>query len=318
MPSPTRWPSTRSYPSRWLAPPAPLTRRSSTTAQTSSSTVTRSRPYTESDPPNPQSVYGQSKLMGEWLAADAPRAYVLRVESLFGGPAARSSIDRIIASLRSGEPARVFVDRVVTPSFVDDVVDATWSLLTREAEPGLYHVVNTGETTWHALGAEAARLLGTAANLRARQGGRRADARRPAAVLRAFHRQARRRRSLDACLAGRPRPLHPPARELTGIRPTVHHAHCARAGRGSLTCDHPCRSEGWTADAARMRVLWSPKRGEEALLHASIAIPSSAAPGALPCPSGSSGSPAPASRWHSRRSRFRSRVRPRAPVSGSA
>ena len=124
-----------------------------------------SRPYTESDPPNPQSVYGQSKLMGEWLAADAPRAFVLRVESLFGGPAARSSIDRIIASLRSGEPARVFVDRIVTPSFVDDVVDATWSLLTREAEPGLYHVVNTGETTWHALGEEAARLLGTAANL---------------------------------------------------------------------------------------------------------------------------------------------------------
>ena len=124
-----------------------------------------SRPYTESDAPNPQSVYGQSKLIGEWLASDAPRAYVLRVESLFGGPAARSSIDRIIASLRSGEPARVFVDRVVTPSFVDDVVDATWSLLTREAETGLYHVVNAGETTWHALGAEAARLLGTAANL---------------------------------------------------------------------------------------------------------------------------------------------------------
>jgi dTDP-4-dehydrorhamnose reductase len=124
-----------------------------------------SRPYTESDAPNPQSVYGQSKLMGEWLVLDAPRAYVLRVESLFGGPAARSSIDRIIMSLRSGEPARVFVDRIVTPSFVDDVVDATWSLLTREAEPGLYHVVNAGETTWHALGAEAARLLGTAANL---------------------------------------------------------------------------------------------------------------------------------------------------------
>jgi len=123
------------------------------------------RPYTESDAANPQSVYGQTKLMGEWLASDAPRAYVLRVESLFGGPAARSSIDRIITSLRSGEPARVFVDRVVTPSFVDDVVDATWSLLTREADPGLYHVVNAGETTWHALGEEAARLLGTAANL---------------------------------------------------------------------------------------------------------------------------------------------------------
>lgn len=124
-----------------------------------------SQPYTEADPPNPQSVYGQSKLMGEWLASDAPRAYILRVESLFGGPAAGSSIDRIITSLRSGKPARVFVDRVVTPSFVDDVVEATWSLLVRKAEPGLYHVVNAGETTWHALGAEAARLLGSTANL---------------------------------------------------------------------------------------------------------------------------------------------------------
>ncbi|HET6318323.1 MAG TPA: dTDP-4-dehydrorhamnose reductase [Chloroflexota bacterium] len=119
-----------------------------------------SRPYTELDRPNPQSVYGQSKLMGEWLAADAPRAFVLRVESLFGGPAARSSIDRIIASLRSGEAARVFVDRVVTPSYVDDVIEATWALVLGNAAPGLYHVVNAGETTWHALGEEAARLLG--------------------------------------------------------------------------------------------------------------------------------------------------------------
>ena len=45
----------------------------------------RATPYTETDAPKPQSVYGMSKLLGEWLAAAAPRAYVLRVESLFGG-----------------------------------------------------------------------------------------------------------------------------------------------------------------------------------------------------------------------------------------
>jgi dTDP-4-dehydrorhamnose reductase len=43
------------------------------------------RPYVEEDVPNPQSVYAQSKLLGEWFALDAPRAFVLRVESLFGG-----------------------------------------------------------------------------------------------------------------------------------------------------------------------------------------------------------------------------------------
>ncbi|HEY8535675.1 MAG TPA: dTDP-4-dehydrorhamnose reductase [Vicinamibacterales bacterium] len=118
------------------------------------------RPYTEADPANPRSVYGQSKLVGEWLALTAPGALVLRVESLFGGPAARSSIDRIAAALRAGESPRVFVDRVVTPSFVDDVVEATLQLLTRDAAPGVYHCVNSGVTTWHGLGEVIARTLG--------------------------------------------------------------------------------------------------------------------------------------------------------------
>ena len=124
-------------------------------------------PYTEADSPNPQSVYAQSKLIGEWLAASAPRAIILRVESLFGGAAARSSIDRIVASLRAGETARVFVDRIVTPSYVDDVVEATWALVTGHAAPGVYHVVNSGQTTWHGIGEAVARLLGVPARLQA-------------------------------------------------------------------------------------------------------------------------------------------------------
>ena len=57
---------------------------------------TASTPYTETERPEPRSVYAQSKLIGEWLAADAPQHYVLRVESLFGGPHRRSSVDRIV------------------------------------------------------------------------------------------------------------------------------------------------------------------------------------------------------------------------------
>ena len=44
-----------------------------------------STPYLETDEPNPQSVYAASKLLGEWFAAQTPRHYVIRVESLFGG-----------------------------------------------------------------------------------------------------------------------------------------------------------------------------------------------------------------------------------------
>jgi dTDP-4-dehydrorhamnose reductase len=105
-------------------------------------------------------VYASSKLLGEWLARDAAEHYVLRVESLFGGTQARSSVDRILRALRAGEEVRAFSDRTVSPSYVPDVVEATAALLDRRSPHGLYHCVNTGWTTWSTLSRELARLAG--------------------------------------------------------------------------------------------------------------------------------------------------------------
>jgi dTDP-4-dehydrorhamnose reductase len=116
--------------------------------------------YTENDEPAPQSVYAASKLLGEWFAADVPKHYVLRVESLFGGTQRRSSVDRIVDAISKRQPARVFVDRTVTPSYVLDVAEATWTLLITAAPRGLYHCVNTGVTTWFELAQEVGRILG--------------------------------------------------------------------------------------------------------------------------------------------------------------
>ena len=121
---------------------------------------TATTPYSEDDRPEPQSAYAQSKLVGEWMAADAPRHYVLRVESLFGGPKRRSSIDRIVNAVRAGEAAPVFVDRVVSPTFVNDVVEASAYLLQTQPASGVYHCVNTGHATWFEVGREIARVLG--------------------------------------------------------------------------------------------------------------------------------------------------------------
>lgn len=120
---------------------------------------TATRPYREDDPPNPRSVYAASKLLGEWFAADAPRHYVLRVESLFGGARRKSSVDRIVDGLVAGDPVRAFVDRTVSPSYVEDVALATRALLAGGVAPGLYHCVNGGACTWYELADEAARLL---------------------------------------------------------------------------------------------------------------------------------------------------------------
>jgi dTDP-4-dehydrorhamnose reductase len=118
------------------------------------------RPYTEEDAPNPRSVYASTKLLGEFFAAEVPGHYILRVESLFGGPQARSSVDKMLLAIRSGGEVRAFVDRTVSPSFVDDVVSATSSLLDLRSPPGIYHCVNSGWTTWSGIARELAAIVG--------------------------------------------------------------------------------------------------------------------------------------------------------------
>ena len=121
------------------------------------------RPYDEGDAPQPQSTYAASKLLGEWFALDAPTAYVLRVESLFGAPrkwdGRKGTMDAIVAGIEAGRDVRVFTDRVVSPSYTPDIAAATRHLLQNRAEPGLYHCVNSGQATWFEVAQLAAAFL---------------------------------------------------------------------------------------------------------------------------------------------------------------
>jgi dTDP-4-dehydrorhamnose reductase len=123
------------------------------------------RPYVETDPTRPVNSYGASKLLGEWFAAETSAAYVLRVESLFGGEPARSSVDKILSAIRAGDPVRAFSDRSVTPSYVDDVAHATERLLAIRPACGVYHCVNSGASTWLGVAEEALRVIGGSAPL---------------------------------------------------------------------------------------------------------------------------------------------------------
>ena len=108
-------------------------------------------PYREEDRANPLGVYAASKLLGEWFGLDAPRAYVLRVESLFGGaPGGRmkGSVETIRLGLLAGSSPPVFEDRTVSPTYAVDAARATRQLLESPAPSGLYHCVNSGHCTW--------------------------------------------------------------------------------------------------------------------------------------------------------------------------
>ena len=120
-------------------------------------------PYGEHDETRPLSVYGASKLAGEVEARKAPRHYVLRVESLFGGQGVnghRATIDYITATLAEGKAVRALVDRTVTLSYVPDVADVTTALLGGGVPYGTYHCVNSGVTTWFELAVYVASRLG--------------------------------------------------------------------------------------------------------------------------------------------------------------
>jgi len=125
---------------------------------------TATAPYREDARPNPRSVYAASKLLGEWFALDAPRAYVLRVESLFGrapgGRPPKGSADGIVQALIAGASPVVFEDRTVSPTYVLDAARATRQLLELQAPGGLYHCVNDGTCTWLEFAQVVAGLLG--------------------------------------------------------------------------------------------------------------------------------------------------------------
>lgn len=121
-------------------------------------------PYTEDDRPNPQNTYAASKLLGEWFALDAPRAYVLRVETLFGrapgGPDEKGSVAGIRKALLAGASPKVFEDRTISPTFILDAARATRQLVETRPPAGVYHCVNSGHCTWVEFARELARQLG--------------------------------------------------------------------------------------------------------------------------------------------------------------
>jgi dTDP-4-dehydrorhamnose reductase len=116
-------------------------------------------PYREEDEPRTTGIYALSKLLGEWFAAETPRHYVLRVESLFGGSRAKSTVDKLLDGIIAGREVRAFSDRVVSPSYVEDVATATSTMLLQRPPYGLYHCVNSGWTTWSSLARELAAIV---------------------------------------------------------------------------------------------------------------------------------------------------------------
>jgi dTDP-4-dehydrorhamnose reductase len=129
----------------------------------------RKTPYLETDAPGPVSVYGLSKLTGEYLVRGiCPKHFVVRTCGLYGvwgsGGKGGNFVETMLRLAGQGKRLPVVHDQRCTPSFTADVATATAGLL-RTAAYGLYHVTSAGDCTWYELAKETFRLAGLAVDL---------------------------------------------------------------------------------------------------------------------------------------------------------
>jgi dTDP-4-dehydrorhamnose reductase len=113
----------------------------------------RPRPYVESDPTGPHSVYGSTKLDGErQVLAASPRHTVVRTAWLYGidGP---NFVETMLRLAGERDVVQVVTDQVGSPTWSGHLAPAVLGLLEREVS-GLAHMTGAGEVSRNAFAQE--------------------------------------------------------------------------------------------------------------------------------------------------------------------
>jgi dTDP-4-dehydrorhamnose reductase len=122
------------------------------------------RPLREDDVPGPLSVYGKTKLEGEQLLADHPRALVIRTSWLFS-VFGRNFVKSMINRMDQYDDINVVYDQIGTPTYAEDLARAIMYIIDRvesgeqEFVPGLFNYSNEGICSWYDLAMEVCRLI---------------------------------------------------------------------------------------------------------------------------------------------------------------
>ncbi|MCG3778937.1 MAG: dTDP-4-dehydrorhamnose reductase [Nitrospira sp.] len=97
--------------------------------------------YVETDPVNPLNVYGETKAEAERLVLQNPQHGVIRVglNAGFSPIGARSFVEDMRISVKSGKPLTLFTDEFRCPMPAGMTARAIWELIEVD-RPGLYHL----------------------------------------------------------------------------------------------------------------------------------------------------------------------------------
>jgi dTDP-4-dehydrorhamnose reductase len=116
-------------------------------------------PYVESDPVNPISAYGKSKLVGEGeTAANNPRHFIVRASWLFGTNG-KNFVDTMLGLGRTLDEVVVVKDQVGCPTYTGHLAEGLVRLVEWE-DYGIYHMAGSGECSWYEFAIEIFRQAG--------------------------------------------------------------------------------------------------------------------------------------------------------------
>lgn len=132
----------------------------------------KNTPYLEADPPNPISVYGQSKLLGEQGIQQAcDRHVILRTAWVYGTKGKGNFVKTMLRLGAERKELPVVIDQVGCPTWTGDLAQAIaqcgFQLHSKKPNQasvtGIYHYTNSGVTSWYDFAVaifEEATLLG--------------------------------------------------------------------------------------------------------------------------------------------------------------
>lgn len=119
------------------------------------------KPYTETDTPNPLSVYGTTKLDGEkTVLENATEAIVIRTSWLYS-----SHGNNFVKTMRrlggEKETLNVVSDQVGTPTYAGDLAKAIVQIIPQisKEKKGIYHFSNEGVCSWYDFAYDIMELL---------------------------------------------------------------------------------------------------------------------------------------------------------------
>ena len=120
--------------------------------------------YSETDPTNPFSIYGESKLAGEVAAMNETNALIVRTNFFGWSPTrTRSILEFFINNLEANINVPGFTDFTVTSLYVRQCAEVIRQLarkITEQEDSNIWHVASTDALTKYEFGVEVANIFG--------------------------------------------------------------------------------------------------------------------------------------------------------------